>query len=329
MKTVDRFTWTANDIEVVSSGRKYAEDQPRDDHGRFATAEGTSGILDVPSRLEDLTPEGRAVWTGIMAHYGVTVAELRDTIASRISPEAIAHAKGWYPEVNALVSDTSDKTGIPEDRIAAAFAACSPKCEWENQTTGEGETKYIPSMAQFVADGKADGLTPQEAILEWKADYKENNDVLTQAGEPRGASLMNTTGSRGMAVLMGESDPNDVLSDNKTRSFFDNIMQPGQTNEVTIDTHMAKSLELSYGVSHDDALDFVKETGGRSNPDSRVEGAGYIAISEAVREVASRYDEPPDVIQAAFWEQVLNVPVIPPENGSDWPSGLARSEPKK
>jgi len=296
--------------------------------------QGVHGRFDVQSRLGDLTEGGTEVWASIMQDYGVSVDDLFSKMDEVVDQDAIDHAESWYPDVRQISTDISAETGIGEDRIIAAYGACSPKCVWKSEKDGEGEEKYVQEMARWVAAGNADRYPlnakgfPEEAMMAWKAEYKANNTVRTLKGEPKGAQLMNTTGMRGMAVLMGAKEPDDVLNDNKTRSFFNNISDPGGTDDVTIDTHMTKTLEMTYGVSHTDALKFIKKTGGTVKKDNRVLGAGYLAVSEAVRQIALKYDVTPDVAQAAFWEQVQFRPVISDEDGKDWPGGVPRTEPE-
>lgn len=307
-------------------GKKdFNPDEVRDDHGRW-TAGGS--VLAVPSQLSDLNAQSQEKWASEMDRYGVSVEALKTEIASQITPETLDHARTWYPAANALSQEISTNTGIEQDRIAAALAVCSPRCEWQAEN-GEGETKYVASLAQFVADGKADGLSTEDAVLAWKADYKATNDVIGTSGEPVGAALLNGNAEKALDLMRGDLTPEDAMPDNKARSFFDDIMDPGRTNEVTIDTHMMKSFEHVYGVSYKDAEKFAGL--GRVNVanDVSVKGVGYIAVSEAVRQVAAEVHESPDVVQAAYWEQVQPEQHITTADGQDWPGGVPRTEPKR
>jgi hypothetical protein len=316
------------------SFKDFVESQhPRDTHGRFAETAGVSGILEPnASRIQDFSPDERDTWSQIMDDYGVSITDLRDKMAAYVDQDAIDHAESWYPSASQISTDLAAETGISKDRIATAFGICSPKCVWKDKKTGEGEERYVSEMARFIGRGTTeDGqviadMDPMEAFLAWKDEYTRNNTVLTLKGKPAKPQLMNQNGAKGMAVMMGKLDPEDVLNDNKTRSFFDNIMDPGGTHEVTIDTHMGKVVEMVYGVSAPDAIAFLGSTGGTVKKGNRVLGAGYVAV----RMIALEYDVPPDVAQAAFWEKIQEHPHISWDDGVEWPTGKAKvKKPKK
>ncbi len=117
------------------------------------------------------------------------------------------------------------------------------------------------------------------------------------------------------------------MTDNKQRSFYDNILLPGSTREVTVDTHMAKAIEQSYGVAHDEALRFLALGRQTVKEDIHVQGIGYIAVSSAVQQIADDpnspyYGEDLDTIQAAYWIAVKDaIDPIQRQDGTDWPSG--------
>ena len=99
-----------------------------------------------------------------------------------------------------------------------------------------------------------------------------------------------------------------MLTGPKVRSFFDNINDPTDTREVTIDGHMAKMFNAA-------ADSEIPKTGGFPSRDSLMAGGsdkaetafastGYIAGAEAVHAVATEWGVTPDVVQAAYWIQV-------------------------
>jgi len=312
--------------------------QERVEGGRFGAAEGGTetsfprGELATQAHVADMNPQSVAAFNHALEEHGVRVSDLKDEIEKKMTPDRLEAAKSWYPQAGALARELSSGQRINMGQAVAAVACLSGRCKWET-ANGEGEVKYARSMAAFVEAGRADGLSPKDAVAAWKADYRATNTNIVQSGankgNPVGAAIMNSFAEKAMAVMTGSRSVEDVLTENKQRSFYDNIMAPGRTDEVTVDTHMVKCIENVYGTSKFASDDlWAKNLGPHTGPDVSVHGVGYIAISEAVRQVADAHGVSPDVVQAAYWLQVQSEQHIDPP-GNDWPSGLAAKQPKE
>jgi hypothetical protein len=99
---------------------------------------------------------------------------------------------------------------------------------------------------------------------------------------------------------MGQ-DIGKVLGGTKRRSFYNNIMWPGQTDDVTVDTWMTDAMARALGMTHDQAASLAAEKT-KDFPDT----IGYMLIADAVRDAAERMSAvnpgvTPDVVQAGYW----------------------------
>lgn len=265
---------------------------------------------DIPiAHFYGLNPQSQMAVIQSMSDRNVDMTALMDELTGFIgdpgSEEAqrkLDEATKWFPTAHALCEQIEKDTDgrITVEQAAAATAATSARCFWESDN-GEGQVKYVPSLAQFVARGMDKGLSPIEAAKKWSAWYKVNNTTKTAKGEPAGAQLMWTNAAKAIQVFRdAESIPN-VIGDNKERSFYTNIVSPGGTSEVTIDTHMFKMLEQALGWTSEQVHAYINSKANNNAKDIHVSSFGYTVLAQAVRNVALIYGVTPDVVQAAYW----------------------------
>ena len=316
MKTLpDRFHWTADDIEVLEPGRKFDDSQPRDDHGRW-TSGGALTVRDLadptkkfpePRELPvfGLTQAAQDEVYSRLERVGITHAALCEEIANRIGPansELMNEAIAWYPEAHdsaASIAGSSDGR-IDQEHAEGVIAALSPQMEWDSNL------KAAEQLTAYVASGNADGKTPEAAALDFI------NQQAASAAELDQGKMFQTADNvtKAMAIAMGGSI-DDNLTGMKVRSFFNNIDDPNDTRDVTIDTHMAKVLTAvspgleKTGTTNGSALGLLNASSAKEG--QQYGGAGYIAISEAVRSVSSQLGVPPDAVQAAYWLSVRDI----------------------
>ena len=79
-----------------------------------------------------------------------------------------------------------------------------------------------------------------------------------------------------VAILRG-ADPSEILRD-KRLAFWRNLLAPGDTDEVTVDSWMARALGVK-SVTH----------------------ANYERLADAIRQAARAVGLAPDAFQAAVW----------------------------
>ncbi len=215
--------------------------------------------ITVASHLNETTRKSvNATLTKFDVSLAKMIREIERTIVS--DRELIRIGAAWYREANAFAAHLSNTYGTPIDRASAVISALSPRMGWVRNKT----------IAESVIAG-------------WFAGKS--------ADEIRGALGANIR--MAVAILNG-ADIDATLTGVKRRSFYNNILTAGQSDDVTVDTWMqrvAMNASTDKGMDLDESLRFLNAR----------KGAGYIAIAEAVRRVAYRHNVPPATVQAAYW----------------------------
>jgi hypothetical protein len=283
---------------------KFDPGQERDENGRW-TSGGSIGVVETvpaspkfpdPRELPTygLTPAAQEALYAKCEARGVTHEALTNEIASRIGgPDAavLTQAGEWYPQAHDLATTMATESNgrISQEQAEAVIAAISPRENWDANVID------AQRITDFYSSGAADGMTPEQAVLAMRD---------AQPGGEQFRALPDNM-VKAVEVLQGTS-PDEALAGLKVRSFYDNIDDPGGTREVTIDGHMLKAFSA--------VSDTITDKGATQllNQSSRTEGAqyagaGYIAISEAVRSVSTQWGVPPDTVQAAYWLSVRDL----------------------
>lgn len=312
----ERYVWHLGDlVDVTKLNRKFDENQPRDDHGRWSAA-GDLTVRDLadptkkfpePRELPvfGLTQKAQDEVYARLERVGITHAALCEEIANRIGPADSAlmdEARGWYPAAHDTAASIADSSGgrIDQEHAEAVIAALSPQMEWD------ANVNAAEKLTDYVATGNADGKTPEQAALDFIEKQATDAAALDQGKMFQTADNV----TKAMAIAMGGSI-DDNLTGMKVRSFFNNIDDPNDTRDVTIDTHMAKVLTavspglVKEGTTNGSALGLLNASSAKEG--QQYGGAGYIAISEAVRSVSSQLGVPPDAVQAAYWLSVRDI----------------------
>lgn len=151
----------------------------------------------------------------------------------------------WYPNAHRWCVEKADRYGYTPTQVAGIVAALSPRTGW-------GRNLYLAEEAMKGVD-------------------------MTTLTLSRNAS-------KAMRIAQGEN-PDDVVSGNKTRSFWRNLS--GDFNPVTLDTH---SGSLASGRDYNaDGAHFLERKG------------VYAVYEQAHQNVAWRIGMQPAVFQAVLW----------------------------
>jgi hypothetical protein len=262
-------------------------DQNRDEHGRFGES---GGLIAAGTTKSALSPEAQARVDEKLAALGVTQKQLEDEIASRVTPEALAKYGNWYPEVHATLAASAAENHMSIEQACAITAAASPQMPWDQNLAA------AQSVMAYADAHQGEFTTGKEMYAAW-AD-------ATAPADGR-YNLYGTQGAKCFDLAMGNSQPEDALTTAKVSSFYDNLMEPDATREVTVDTHMLKAVEFASGgtLSTAQARGFY---GASMVVDKQtvLRSAGAVAVSEAVRTVADRLGLSPDRVQATYWSIV-------------------------
>jgi hypothetical protein len=207
----------------------------------------------------------------------------------KASEEAIAAARLWYQTAqdNAKRIQKTYNKKYPEANltlleVAGVIAAVSPRQRWDQNLIS----------AEKVIDAYLGRKTASLANLkdETGAGLRENVEIA-------------------LKILDTHADP-DVMSGLKRKSFWNNLMDPqGNDFDVTIDGWMASAIwrmggTFSDGTPVDEkALAWIDHTTKRDGVQV-IDGAGYIILADAVRDVARDLNLLPHEVQAIYWVAV-------------------------
>lgn len=130
-----------------------------------------------------------------------------------------------------------------------------------------------------VAAGVLAALSPRS---DWPQNVKRARQLLT-TGDTYGL----TNGRDKAKAMLAGTDPVDVLSGPKTRSFYDNLRDPLNSEAVTIDAH---AFDAAAGMVTDDRTRKVLERKGE-----------YDRVADMYRSAARHLGVAPHVVQAVVW----------------------------
>lgn len=292
--------WDADRIAVTHDPHIAKHSPGGYDHDQSAHGNWAEGTLSVPATWSSLTDDVRGAVETKMAKVGLDMGELTDEIRTRVGgpdSELMDEGKDWYPEALAIAESIAEDTGIERDQVIAAMAAISARCNWEHNV------ELGVAMGEFYNEHSfTDAAEATDAFLDW---YPEQNGSRVQA--------LPDNVVKGFQLLFG-ADIDSTLGGTKVRSFFNNIANPGETDDVTVDAHQAKSLIFASDLAEKKEVEtFLRSTITRDK-EVVVGGVGYLAVAEAVRIVAGEWGESPDAVQAAYWLAIRE------EFGREWPT---------
>ncbi len=214
-------------------------------------------LIDVDSRLNDFTETNVDKTCG---RFDVSIVDLINHIDETLTPESLSLGEKWYREAYGFVLGLTYEYAVSEDKAAAVISALSPRMSWIRNK-----------------------LIARHVISEWAKG--------TPANEIKGALGANIR----MAVAILNGAPiSTTLTGIKRKSFYNNIISAGTSDDVTVDTWMqraAMAVSPEKGMDLDSSLNFLKA---RNH-------SGYIAIAHACRTVAKWRNVSPSTVQAAYW----------------------------
>ncbi len=207
-----------------------------------------------------ITPENSNAIDRVNEKYGVDYDAMVEHIRNHITNDLLNVGREWYPNAYAFARDLAETHNISTPRAAAVISALSPRMGWDRNKR----------IAESVIQSWTEGRTAEQI----KGALGANIRIA-------------------VAILDGH-DPETTLTGIKRRSFYNNIITAGTSDDVTVDTWMqraAMAVSPDAGMDLDESVAYLKA---RNN-------SGYVAIAEAVREVANQLGTHPSIIQAAYW----------------------------
>ena len=242
--------------------------------GGATVGDAVKGALGTGTRASDLDERGKAALKTNLKKYRLTQRGLEDELESVVGLSHAGKSRQWYPQAHKYAESLGKKHGLSTEQAAGVISALSPRTKWpRNKVLAEHVlTEYK----------KYEGLSPV--------------DAAHRIGGGLSANI-----AAAVRIARGE-DVSTTLTGVKRRSFYNNILVPGKTDDVTVDQWMQEvaSRVSKRKMTVDDALDFTNAHKTVTNG----AGAGYISIADAVRAVAKRNGLSPDELQAIYWTEV-------------------------
>lgn len=260
-----------------------------------------------------------------LVKYGITAehvsANLDKVWKSAKDTVAMREGRVWYEKSRGASIDAlkglkgSDGKPLSEAQRVAMVAACSPRCAWEKNlsatgtSTRAGQTVY-PNLEAARAAAQIVSENPKITIDEAQAERLKNpkwelgpikpgtyeakdlsSALLSHVIVGGGNGILALPDSVGKAIDIARGAAiDDELTGDKVRSFYTNLINPGHTDAVTVDTWMAR-IALGDKMSDTDLQQFLAKP------------AGYDYVAEQIREQARAAGVVPQQYQAVTWVQ--------------------------
>ena len=208
--------------------------------------------------------------------YREDVAKVSDQIRATIDARHTLDAgRAWYQDEHDYNVRRAAAFGVPLEVSVGVESATSPRTHY---AINQRVTTEILDVTRKLGPDLSQDLVKRRQI---------------------GGSIMGTYRDDGVIIATG-GDIAATLTGAKRRAFFDNMMWPGQTDQVAVDTWMLRSL-AALGLTPDQAQVFSAESGGGWD-----EGIGRMLVADALRDAADAYraegiDVGPDGVQGAYW----------------------------
>lgn len=230
-------------------------------------------LINEISRLSQLTPAGLEKLVNGMDEYnlyfGLICKDIQEVI-SGMSPEVVSESATWYEKANRFAHMLATGYDVSVAQVAGVLSAVSPRMPWQrNKIVAE---EILNRYRNFDSE-----LTALEVAAQMQLGLHSNVAMAVKI-------------ARGEEIA-------EVLSGTKRRSFYNNIVAPSDSDSVTVDTWMARTILRTAGVSLKEASDILRANyralGGT--------GVGYYVIAESVRTVAKEMSLPAASVQALYW----------------------------
>ena len=258
---------------------RYSDDQPRDYHGRWTDG----GDSDEPTHFDTLEQGGSKNVSGMDPKDAVD--RLVD-IYNR-NPDAVEDGK-WYERQHDVIANLSEELtnqgfkDITAEKVAACVATTSPQCAWD---TKSGTTPNFDHAIQAII------MANDHPELTTVSEAREFAASLEHPGFP--SAYLGTAIAMANGASFEDYIKNEAESP-KVASFYNNLVAPGETNSVTVDTWMCRA--VAGMTSTDDYKGAERDIMGSHN-------AGYQWVADRIREAADQVGVKPDEFQAATWCQ--------------------------
>jgi hypothetical protein len=222
------------------------------------------------------------------------------------TPEALARARNWYRDAHQIALDILAEypdSGLTLEQVTGVLAALSPRKVWDVWTVDKEGNR---NRAGNIADAKK----VIDAFLNKVVDGVPLRDMPIEDAKKLTKGGFHSHVATALQIL---HDPaameQGVLTGTKRRSFWNNLFDPENRYDATMDGWMASAIWRMGGTYSDGtpvdngALKWVDH---RKVLNKRilVPGAGYVILADALRGAAAKYGLTPSEAQAIYWTSV-------------------------
>jgi hypothetical protein len=266
-----------------------------------------------------------------------------EDVWNQTTPEEQDKSANWYSEAQRTCDGLATKYGVTPEVATGVMAALSPLRDWgtgssnDNATAAENVISRLSANQPFevtkqMADdfnawaaGNRSASIRAEATLQ-PGTYKPSDLTPVQAASTVLRDCQNPAGNGPVATaveVFRTGNPDEVLGGPKVRSFYNNMANPSDPSNVTIDTWMIRAAADStpvtigtHGLTDAKTLSEWEDTpakAGGSNAQAFLSGVSkkgvyqggqYAQFSQAVANNAAKHGMLPSQYQAVVWTQI-------------------------
>lgn len=281
-------------------------------------------------------PDTRGLPGKVVKKWEKTTGQSRDQVTEqyrRLITEAMKQPeyeewRDWYSTAHDIAEGYAVSDGFTVEQSSAIISALSPGMTWEENAETAGELMDLIGEDAAVPAEIVDVLNEKLAIDAAKVgrSQKERREPtvvtegmkLSEFRSPRDATLAlaEIARSRGfnwnaqygyksytnaMLIARDWGTPDTILAGVKTRSFYNNILMPSDTKDVTIDFQM-----MEAGARRQ--LTDNEESSLNGTPSITIDGVKTDVgvrpyLADITRDVAKEFDLVPNQAQALIWNQ--------------------------
>ena len=284
---------------------------------------------DVREKVEGNFVKGLGVTTEVATANVIAMYE-------KASPETRAAGERWYQEAHDFSAHVAQENGIDPHVMAAMVAATSPGQLWDaNKRLAEATAQAISNPDRVITQEEADKFNAKnpKIIGDFRIEAGQTVGSVFETGSTKVAGVLVATMSGisagksydgiGKAVQLGmANDPSkisEILGGAKVRSFFNNIDEPTNPRDVTIDIHMLRALSNGdHTEGGHDRMRYINAKDGKAmsmligTPSYQGASIGaYPVAADVVRNATAMINEAhgtnlvPSQVQAIVWGQQL------------------------
>ena len=251
-------------------------------------------------RLDDLPDSVRKKIDSYIQKYDIDIDGMADTILSAFgNPDVVEVGRNWYKnEFQAGAKKLAEKTGYPEDVVTAVIAITSARNRWSTKDGGRPNLETAEAFIQAHKRGLFDNATSIDEIRQVFTEYPMGNGF----------------GWNVVQLLNGNMTIDEAVTGTKRRSFYNNGLDPDNSENITVDVWMGAFLAQNSSIDPDKIGNALSS----SNPPRYLSDLGmsatpaYLMVTEATmrahqRAIALGYVEDtwlPHQTQAAAWEAI-------------------------